>query len=106
MKKRIAMLLAGTMVLTMLGACGAPENESTDNRTEQVQEEVQNKENDTQEDVSGEITVWTGSWNDGLMDEIMKDFYDQYPDVKVNFEYLPWDGMEDKYLSEIGRAHV
>ncbi|KAI4444417.1 ABC transporter substrate-binding protein [Schaedlerella arabinosiphila] len=101
MKKRIAMLLAGTMVLTMLGACGAPENESTDNRTEQVQEEVQNKENDTQEDVSGEITVWTGSWNDGLMDEIMKDFYDQYPDVKVNFEYLPWDGMEDKYLSAL-----
>ena len=101
MKKRIAMLLAGTMVLTMLGACGASENESTDNSTEQVQKELQNKENDTQEDVSGEITVWTGSWNDGLMDEIMKDFYDQYPDVKVIFEYLPWDGMEDKYLSAL-----
>ena len=66
MKKRIAMLLAGAMVLTMLGACGAPENESTDNRTEQVQEEVQNKENDTQEDVSGDIAVWTGGGNEGV----------------------------------------
>lgn len=102
MKKKIALLLTGIMALTMLGACGAAEKESSEGNTESVQkEETKKADSEAQGDVSGEITVWTGSWNDGLMDDIMKDFYAQYPDVKVTFEYLPWDGMEDKYLSAL-----
>ncbi len=91
MKKRVAMLLAGIMIFTMLGACGRSEDEPTEN--------TQNEE--TQAGLNGEITMWTGTWNDGLMDDIMKDFYAQYPEIKVNFEYLPWDGMGDKYLSAL-----
>lgn len=102
MKKKIALLLTGIMALIMLGACGAAEKESSEGNTESVQkEETKKADSEAQGDVSGEITVWTGSWNDGLMDDIMKDFYVQYPDVKVTFEYLPWDGMEDKYLSAL-----
>ena len=108
MKRRMVVLLAGCMVITALAGCGNTKGEEKASNTEgnEKQEDTDKKEDiqkgsDAEKSVSGEVTMWTGTWNDGLMDTLLEGFYKEYPDVKVNFEYLPWDGMEDKYLSAL-----
>lgn len=44
------------------------------------------------------LTVWTGSWNEELLTELVATFNQTYPDITITGEYYPWDGMEDKYL--------
>lgn len=108
MKRRIAVLLAGCMVMTALAGCGSTGGEQKETETgSKENKEVTEKSQDigessgAEDTISGEITMWTGTWNDGLMDTLLEGFYEKYPDVKVKFEYLPWDGMEDKYLSAL-----
>lgn len=49
--------------------------------------------------IAADLTMWTGTWNDGKMEKLLAKFQETYPNINVQFEYNPWDGMEDKYLS-------
>lgn len=49
--------------------------------------------------ISADLTMWTGTWNEGKMETLLAKFQETYPNINVNFEYNPWDGMEDKYLA-------
>lgn len=51
--------------------------------------------------ISAELTMWTGTWNDGKMEKLLEEFQKTYPNIQVKFEYNPWDGMEDKYLTSM-----
>ena len=55
---------------------GNEKQEDTDKK-----EDIQ-KGSDAEKSVSGEVTMWTGTWNDGLMDTLLEGFYKEYPDVK------------------------
>lgn len=46
-----------------------------------------------------ELTMWTGTWNETKMPELLKKFQESNPNITVKFEYFPWDGMEDKYMT-------
>lgn len=51
--------------------------------------------------ISATLTMWTGTWNDGKMEKLLEEFQKTYPNIDVKFEYNPWDGMEDKYLTSM-----
>ena len=77
MKKLVSLLLAAMMLLTI----GTSLAEDTS--------------------ISADLTMWTGTWNDGKMEELLAEFQKTYPNINVTFEYNPWDGMEDKYLASM-----
>ncbi len=106
-KKIVAILLAASMCLTMgLAGCSgepsAPAGSSTaPSSSQQESSEPAGTPASTPdaEKPSGEVTLWTGTWNETLLPELLdKGYYAEYPDVKVSAEYYPWDGMEDKYM--------
>ena len=49
--------------------------------------------------ISANLTMWTGTWNDGLVDQLLREFQKTYPNINVSCEYTPWDGMEDRYFA-------
>lgn len=58
-------------------------------------------------DVSGEITVWahpyTGNPDEekAMWDEIIASYNEEFPDVKVNFETIPWANRDQKILTAL-----
>jgi multiple sugar transport system substrate-binding protein len=86
MKKRIFVFLLISCLMAFLIGC---------------RKEKSSNVPDSDSGLSGKITIWTGSWNDPLLPNLIKGFTDKNPDVKVTCEYLSWDGMEDKYLSAL-----
>ena len=96
MKKLFAILMAMLVLLSALAGCGAGETSEKTSETPAAAGTVAAADPET---ISGDITMWTGSWNEGLMEELMVGFNEIYPDIHVTFEYLAWDGMEDKMLT-------
>lgn len=97
MKKLFTILLAMLVLLSALTACGASKTPVTaDSTAPKATPPVAAAAPET---LSGDITMWTGSWNEGLMEELVVGFNEIYPDIHVSFEYLAWDGMEDKMLT-------
>jgi multiple sugar transport system substrate-binding protein len=45
-----------------------------------------------------ELTYWAPSWNEPFAPDIIKEFEEQNPGIKVNVEYFPSEGMNEKYL--------
>lgn len=96
MKKLFAILMAMLVLLSALAGCGAGETSEKTSETPAAAGTVAAANPET---ISGDITMWTGAWNEGLMEELMVGFNEIYPDIHVTFEYLAWDGMEDKMLT-------
>ncbi|GGE31394.1 sugar ABC transporter substrate-binding protein [Pullulanibacillus camelliae] len=45
------------------------------------------------------LTYWDASWNkDKIGPKVIKEFEKENPNIKVNVQYFPVDGMEDKFL--------
>jgi len=105
-KRTIAFFLVCIMLLTLgLAGCGKDKSTSGDNTTSTGSSDPAKDNAKTDAGSSGEpvkprgdVKIWTGTWNETLLPELLVNFYEQYPDVKVSAEYYPWDGMEDKYM--------
>ena len=113
MRKKLALIIALVMVFGVVAACAtdsgggdAPVPEPTP--ATPTPAEVPELPEDVPDDptqISAELTMWTGTWNDGKMEELLAIFNETYPNIHVNFEYGPWDGMEDRYFAAM-RAGV
>ncbi|MDD2978439.1 MAG: extracellular solute-binding protein [Hespellia sp.] len=88
-KKILSLLLAGTMVLGTLAGCGAKEEKAEGGKIENPEE------------ISAELTLWDASWNENITPGLIDKFNEEYPNIKVNVEFFPIDGMTDKYLTAL-----
>ena len=99
-KQTLALLLVCAMLLS-LGLAGCGQESTTPDTSSAVAPSTSQSPATTPAEPSkpsGEVKVWTGTWNETLLPELMQKFNADYPDVKVNAEFYPWDGMEDKYM--------
>ncbi len=95
MKKKWASIVSLVLVVLMvLSGCAAdpaspaPQATTTQSSTSAV--------GNTSEDTV-ELTYWTGTWHETLLPDLLVKFNEKYPNIKINAEYFPWDGMADKY---------
>lgn len=47
---------------------------------------------------SGKVVMWEADWNKTVTPDLIKEFNKKYPDVTVDVQYFPDDGMSNKYL--------
>lgn len=47
---------------------------------------------------SGKIVMWDADWNKTVIPNLIKEFNKKYPNVTVDIQYFPDDGMSNKYL--------
>lgn len=108
MKKKLVTVIAALLVVCMFTACsGAPAQQSAEaSKAPEASAPASATsaapaatEDPTQ--ISANLTMWTGTWNQEKMDGLLEKFHETYPNINVNIEYGPWDGMEDKYLASM-----
>lgn len=87
--KVLSLFLAGTMVMGTLAGCSSKKEEGADNSGK------------APEEMSAELTLWDASWNENITPGLIEKFNEKYPDIKVNVEFFPSDGMSDKYLTAL-----
>ena len=82
MKKILAFLLTGVlMISTVFGVTASAESS-----------------------LSGTVTMWSfplSSDDVALFEPIIKAFNEQYPDVTIDIQHLPWNGRYEKMLTAI-----
>ena len=102
--KFLIYLMAFVMFVSVgvvFGGCKTEAEETTkevEEAEETVEEEVTEETGDPTQ-ISANLTMWTGTWNEGIIEPLVEKFQETYPNINVNVEYVPWDGMEDKYLA-------
>ena len=89
-KKVLGMIIVGTMTLGLLSGCGSDEKSNS-----------QGGKIENPEDITAELTLWDASWNENITPGLIEKFNEQYPNIKVNVEFFPSDGMSDKYLTAL-----
>lgn len=92
-KKVLSMMLAGACVLGMLSGCGSKDDGA---QSQQGGGTIENPE-----EISAELTLWDASWNENITPGLIEKFNEKYPNIKVNVEFFPSDGMSDKYLTAL-----
>ncbi len=104
-KKLISMLLIVSMMVTMVVGCSSSKDkaDTTDTTDTAVDksETVNNSEPSkaaAPEDIKAELTLWDASWNEGRTEKMIAKFNETYPNIKINVEFFPSNGMSDKYL--------
>lgn len=106
MKKLLAMILALAMVLS-LAACGGGGTSSAANSTggDSTGGDSSSTSTAAPATTGEEITIsfWTlalqptfTDFIQGLIDE----YEDQHPNIKIDWQDLPWDGIQDKFLAQ------
>lgn len=106
MKKTLMVVVALLLVFSMLAACGNG-SPTTDSPPPAAPEQpaappppaTPEEPPEEAAQITADLTMWTGTWNDGKMEELLARFQVEYPGINVNFEYGPWDGMEDRYFA-------
>ena len=100
MKKALALVMAGAMALSMV-ACGG----STSTSTATSGSTAASTGTSTASGAATEITLWTypiGSWQkEETVNGFIAEFNKQYPDIKVNVEYLDYTNGDDKVTTAI-----
>ena len=107
MKKTLAIIVALVMVFGIVVACAAdvptptptPDAEPTPDAALAPDEAPAEELPDDPTQISGTLTHWSGTWNDGRLQELLALFNETHPNIHVNFEFGPWDGMEDRYFA-------
>lgn len=87
--KVLSLFLAGAMLTGALTGCSGKEEKKSDNSGK------------APEEISAELTLWDASWNENITPGLIDKFNEKYPDIKVNVEFFPSDGMSDKYLTAL-----
>lgn len=87
--KVLSLFLAGAMLTGALTGCSGKEEKKNDNSGK------------APEEISAELTLWDASWNENITPGLIEKFNEKYPDIKVNVEFFPSDGMSDKYLTAL-----
>lgn len=108
MKRRIlAVLLTGIISGAMLTGCSSDTAESGKETSTQEAEENQEKEEaDTSTGDVTEIVFWDMMWGEaGVYDTAAEKLVEQYneenPDVKVEYQSVPWDNYYQTFLTAI-----
>jgi len=104
-RKVLSIMLTGVMLVTLLAGCGASNkgtesSSSTAETTEATKEEQAKTETEVSKDVV-ELTMWDASWNEGVTEKLLEQFHVENPNIKVNVEFFPDNGMSDRYLTAI-----
>ena len=106
MKKIISLLLVLVMLLGILAGCAgkttqepAPAPAATEQTTE-ASVNTETTETDPKE-ITAELTLWDASWNEQRTPALIEKFNEIYPNIKVNVEFFPSNGMSDKYLTAL-----
>ncbi|WP_270914711.1 ABC transporter substrate-binding protein [Allofournierella sp. CML151] len=103
MKKALALVMAGAMALSMV-ACGGGST-STSTSTATSGSTAASTGTSTASGTATEITLWTypiGSWQkEETVNGFIAEFNKQYPDIKVNVEYLDYTNGDDKVTTAI-----
>ena len=99
MKKALALVMAGAMALSMV-ACGGSTSTATSDSTA-----ASTGTSTASSGAATEITLWTypiGSWQkEETVNGFIAEFNKQYPDIKVNVEYLDYTNGDDKVTTAI-----
>ena len=99
MKKALALVMAGAMALSMV-ACGGSTSTATSGSTA-----ASTGTSTASSGAATEITLWTypiGSWQkEETVNGFIAEFNKQYPDIKVNVEYLDYTNGDDKVTTAI-----
>lgn len=90
MSKVLSLFLAGTMMVGSLAGCSSKEGKKEEDNSSKAPEEI-----------SAELTLWDASWNENITPGLLEKFNEKYPNIKVNVEFFPSDGMSDKYLTAL-----
>ena len=104
MKKIICLLLVLVMLLGILAGCaGKTTQEPAPAATEQTTEASVNTETTETDpkEITAELTLWDASWNEQRTPALIEKFNEIYPNIKVDVEFFPSNGMSDKYLTAL-----
>lgn len=88
-KKKLHLTITSVSMLALLAACGGNSNPP-------AASPGTNGDSGSGETI--ELTYWDGTWAEEITPELIKEFEEANPGIKINVEYFPWDGMQDKYL--------
>lgn len=101
MKKSIALLLAGLLMIGVFAGCAPADQTPSGNEGPQG-----GTPSGGEESLKAEITLWSmplvSDMEVLLRDQLLPAFNKQYPDVKVNLEMLTWDGGPEKLQIALG----
>lgn len=87
--KVLNVLLIGVLLIGTLAGCSSKGKGS-------------GGENDgASSDKTVELTMWDASWNENITPGLIEKFNEEHPNIKVNVEFFPSDGMSDKYLTAL-----
>lgn len=88
------------LVLVFLTACGS-NNGGDNNNQNGSPSSTPPPANDKNEII--ELTYWDGTWAEEIIPDLIAQFEADNPNIKINVEYFPWDGMHDKYLISLSQ---
>ncbi len=101
LKKLISMLLIVCLTATLAMGCSGKQTADTQGSTDTADTSGSGESSDSAvapEDMKAELTLWDASWNEGKTEQMIAKFNETYPNIKINVEFFPSDGMSDKYL--------
>jgi len=99
--KVLSMILVLTMLVGSLGGCSSGEKKESESASTNESITVSESSSNNPEEISAELTLWDASWNETITPGIIEKFNEKYPNIKVNVEFFPSDGMSDKYLTAL-----
>ncbi|MRH41599.1 extracellular solute-binding protein [Aquibacillus halophilus] len=94
MKKLIFILITMLFVSISVG-CSADNTGGNDSSSDNNSE---SDSNSSSTDEVIELTLWNPSWKESIAPGLITEFEAQNPNIKVNMEFFPIDGMNNKYL--------
>lgn len=104
-KQNLWLVLVGLVISMLLVACSS--NESAPSSSENTEEQGTTEETGGEKSVSGDILVWVHPYTgdavkeEEMWDEIVANFNEEFPDVNVTIETIPWANRDQKILTAL-----
>ena len=107
MKKKILAMLLAVVMLFSLCACGGNGDSNGDNSNSNSNSNSNNSSsNDNKGGSDGDqitIEFWTLALQPTFTDfiqSLIDQYEDEHPNIKISWQDLPWDGIQDKFLAQ------
>ena len=105
MKKIISLFLTLILLCSIIifGVSCAQTTVASGSKEEVATSSIEKSETRTEESQSGssreiiELTVWAGNWQEPKIAELTSQFGEENPNIKIKYEYFPWETMLDTY---------